>query len=122
MQKIRFLQKTSQQLQSKINAGVKIILANFLKTSKTKKRKRQLLRREKEKLVKVILSIARITVVLIQLIVPSLLQNNHSVIIHFSFQAIWLIIKSIKTKKAPSFEEAFVPGAEVHTPCYYTIQ
>lgn len=45
-----------QQIQSEFNTRVKIILEDFLKS---KKRKKQFLRREKEKLVKVILSIVR---------------------------------------------------------------
>ncbi|MFV7233959.1 hypothetical protein [Flavobacterium sp. ZB4R12] len=93
MQQFQILQTTPQQLQSEINAGVKNILEDFLKNFKTKKRKKQLLKREKEKLAKVILSIVRIAIVLIHLIdpEPSLLQNNHSVIITFLFQVISLI-------------------------------
>ena len=87
MQQIQFLQTTPQQLQSEINAGVKIILEDFLKNFKTKKRKRKLfLGREVEKLVKVILSIVRIAILLIHLIEPSLLQKNISALIAFFFQ------------------------------------
>jgi hypothetical protein len=80
-----------QQIQSEFNTRVKTILEDFLKTLKTKKRKKQFLRREKEKLVKVILSIVQIAIVLIHLIEPLLLQNNHSRIIAFLCQVISLI-------------------------------
>lgn len=80
-----------QQIQSEFNTRLKIILEDFLKTLKPKKRKKQFLRREKEKLVKVILSIVRIAIVLIHLIEPLLLQNNHSRIIAFLYQVISLI-------------------------------
>lgn len=80
-----------QQIQSEFNTRLKIILEDFLKTLKPKKRKKQFLRREKEKLIKVILSIVRITIALIHLIEPLLLQNNHSRIIPFLCQIISLI-------------------------------
>lgn len=93
MQQIQFLQTTPQQLQSKINAGVKIILKDFLKNINYKKCKRQLLKREKEKLAKAILLIFRITILLIHFIEPPLIQNNHSIIISLLFQVIMILIK-----------------------------
>lgn len=94
MQQIQFLQTTPQQLQSEINAGVKIILEDFLKNFKPKKPKKSLPRREKEKLAKAILLIFQITILLIHLIEPSLLQNNHFEIIIFLFHVILAIIKT----------------------------
>ena len=94
MQQIQFLQTTPQQLQSEINAGVKIILEDFLKNFKSKKPKKSLPRREKEKLAKAILLIFQITILLIHLIEPSLLQNNHFEIIIFLFHVILAIIKT----------------------------
>ncbi len=93
MQTIPFLQKTQQQLQSEINAGVKIILEYFLKKINSKKRKRKLSRREVENLVKVILSVLRIVILLIHFIEPTLIQNNHSIIISLLFQIIIVLIK-----------------------------
>ncbi|MFE3871310.1 hypothetical protein ACFX5F_08730 [Flavobacterium sp. ZS1P70] len=93
MQQIQFLQTTPQQLQSKINAGVKIILKDFLKNINYKKCKRQLLKREKEKLAKAILLIFRITILLIHFIEPALIQNNQSIIISLLSQVIMILIK-----------------------------
>jgi hypothetical protein len=93
MQTIPFLQKTRQQQKSKINAGVKIILDDLLKNINSKKRKRKLLKREKEKLAKAILVIFRITILLIHFIEPALIQNNHSKIISFLLQIIMVLIK-----------------------------
>ena len=89
-QTIQILQTTPQQLQSEINAGVKIILAAFLKKIESKKHKKQLLRRKKEKLEK-ILPIVQIAAVLIHLVELSLLQNNYSIIITFMLQVISFI-------------------------------
>lgn len=94
MKQIQFLQTTSQQLESKINVRVKIILEDFLKKIKSKKRKRHLSRRGDEKLAKDILSIVRIVTALIHLIEPSSLQNNHSGIITFVLQVIILFMRT----------------------------
>lgn len=93
MQTISFLQTTPDQLQREINAVVRIILEDFLKKFKTKKRKKQLFRREKEKLAKAILSIVRIIIVIIHLTELSLIQ-----IAHFETITFLLILAIIKTK------------------------
>ena len=93
MAQVQFIRTTPDHQKSEINAGVKIILDDFLKNFKTKKRKRKFLGREVEKLVKVILSIVRIAILLIHFIEPALIQNNHSIIISLLFQVIMVLIK-----------------------------
>lgn len=93
MQTIPFLQKTRQQQQSKINVEVKIILHDLLKNINSKKHKKKLLKREKEKLAQAILLIFRLTIVLIHFIEPELIQNNHSKIISLLLQVIMVLIK-----------------------------
>ena len=93
MQQIQFVAASPQELKKEIIVDVKVILDDFLKNFKSKKPKRSLLRREKEKLAKAILLIFQITILLIHLIEPSLLQNNHSIIISLLFQVIMILIK-----------------------------
>ncbi|SEF49860.1 hypothetical protein [Flavobacterium urumqiense] len=94
MQQIQFVATSPQELKKEIIVDVKVILDDFLKNFKPKKPKRSLPRREKEKLAKAILLIFQITILLIHLIEPSLLQNNHFIIIIFLFHVVLAIIKT----------------------------
>jgi hypothetical protein len=83
MSTIQFISVTPDQLQSEINAGVKIILDDFLKNFKPKLNDKSCKRKKEKKMIGVFLSILKDLTVIVRIIDPTLFDNYHYQTIYY---------------------------------------